>query len=359
MNPPIVAIDARSVGRPHTGDATYWTGLIRGITSLDSNLRYLFFSNAPRPAAIPESDRFQWIELNSHSNRWWSLVRFPLAARRMGARVIHTQYNLSPLVTRGGISTIHDVSFYHEPAWFKPRDRVLLQRFVPASARRASLVITVSEFSRREIEQYISGVTDKVRVVPNACPDELQRMEPGLARIHVRETVGIDGPFLLAVGTRWPRKNLNLAIAAVDSLPEELPHTLAVTGKAGWGDEVEGCRAKLTGYVDDRTLSALYSAAELYLAPARYEGFGITLLEAFRAGCPVLASDIPAHREVGATAAAYAPDNDGPAWTKAIRSLLSHADQRATLRNAGFEREAKFTWRDAATATEAVYRELL
>lgn len=359
MNPPIIAIDARSVGRPHTGDATYWTGLIRGLASLDSNLRYLFFSNAPKPSVIPESERFRWIELHSHSDRWWSLVRFPLVARRMGAQIVHTQYNLSPLVVRGGISTIHDVSFYHRPEWFKPRDRVLLQRFVPASARRAGRVITVSEFSKGEIMRYISGLGDKVRVVHNACPDELQRLAPDEARTHVQETLGIEGPFLLTVGTRWPRKNLNLAIAAVDSLPETFPHALAVTGKSGWGDEVEGCRAKVTGYVDEQTLSALYSAAELYLAPARYEGFGITLLEAFRAGCPVLASDIPAHREVGGSAAAYAPDSDGRAWTQAIQRLLESPEERETLREAGFKRDANFTWRDAAEKTEAVYRELL
>lgn len=359
MISPIVAIDARSVGRAHTGDATYWTGLIRGWMKFDSDLRYLLFSNAPKPEWIPESDLFRWIELHSRSDRWWSLVRFPLAARRMGARIIHVQYNLSPLVAKGGVTTIHDVSFYHEPEWFKPRDRVLLQRFVPPSARRAGRVITVSEFSKQEIAKYISGVVDKTRVVHNACPDEIRPMERSAAQSLVRERLELESPYLLTVGTRWPRKNLNLAIQAAEHLPASLPHRLAVTGKAGWGDEASGSRVLTTGYVDSDLLSALYSGADLYLAPARYEGFGITLLEAFRAGCPVLASDIPAHREVAGDAAVYAADDDREAWTHAAAELLGDEPRRQKLIEAGRVRESHFTWEQAARATEAVYRELL
>lgn len=359
MKPTFVALDARSVGRPHTGDATYWTGLIRGLTRFDSDLRYLLFSNAPKPAEIPSTDRFRWIELTSRSDRWWSLVRFPLAARRLGARAFHVQYNLSPLIRRGGITTIHDVSFFHEPEWFRPRDRMLLQRFVPASAHRANRVVTVSQFSKSEIERYIPGLGDKVRVVPNACPDEIQAIDVASARQRLRDQLGLDGPYLLTVGTRWPRKNLNLAVEAVDALPESIAPRLVVTGKAGWGDERSSSRATSTGYVNDTTLSALYSAASLYLAPARYEGFGITLLEAFRAGCPVLASDIPAHREVGGEAAAYAVDNDPAAWQTAITQLMRDEDRRQKLVEAGRARESAFSWIDAAQQTEAVYREVV
>jgi len=359
MKPTFVALDARSVGRPHTGDATYWTGLIRGLTRFDSDLRYLLFSNAPKPAEIPSNDRFRWIELPSRSERWWSLVQFPLAARRLGARVVHVQYNLSPLVRHGGISTIHDVSFFHEPEWFRPRDRMLLQRFVPASAHRAGRVITVSQFSKSEIDRYIPGLGDKVRIVYNACPDEIQAMEIESARQLLRDQLGIEGPYLLTVGTRWPRKNLNLAIAAVDALPVSVAPRLVVTGKAGWGEERASTRATATGYVDNQVLCALYSAASLYLAPARYEGFGITLLEAFRAGCPVLASDIPAHREVGGDAAVYAGDNAAAAWQSAIAELMSDEHRRQQLVTAGRSRESNFSWIDAARQTEAVYRELV
>lgn len=359
MKSPYVAIDARSVGRNHTGDTTYWTGLIRGLAQLDSDLCYLLFSNAPAPPEIPENERFRWIVLPSHSARWWSLFRFPLTARRMGARVIHTQYNLSPLVTSGGITTIHDVSFYHEPSWFKPRDRVLLQRFVPASARRASKVFTVSEFSKREILKYIPGLDGRVVVTYNAGSDHVRAVPKDEAKSRIATELGLDVPYLLTVGTRWPRKNMNLALRAVDRLCDSLPHRLVVTGKAGWGDEDASPRAQITGFVSDDLLSALYSAADLYLAPALYEGFGITLLEAFHCGCPVIASANGAHEEVAGSAALIENTWQPAQWALAIENLLGDSSKLDEMRRAGFERAGRFTWRDSAQKAEQVYREVL
>lgn len=359
MKPPIVAIDARSIGKNHTGDTTYWTGLVRGLSQLDSNLTYLLFSNAPAPPGIPVSERFQWMELTSHSDRWWSLFRFPLVARRMGARVIHSQYNLSPLISHGGVTTIHDVSFYHQPDWFQPRDRLLLQRFVPPSARRAEIVLTVSEFSKREIGKYITGLEQKIVVTPNACPNEVQPVEKSVAKARVQDALGIDGPFVMTVGTRWPRKNLNLALQAMDLLDLSFPHRLVVTGKQGWGEEVRCARAITPGYVEEGLLNSLYCAADLFLAPSLYEGFGITLLEAFRCGCPVLASANGAHEEVAEDAAAIESSWEPADWARRIEGLLENQPALDSLRGKGVEREKAFTWTETARLTEAAYRHIL
>src|SRR5579885_1319148 len=113
--PPQIAIDARLVGGQSTGDSTYWLGLLTGLSRINTNFRFLLFSNAPRPPGIPESPAFQWVRLPSRNSRWWSLVRFPLLARRMNADALHTQYSLSPLAGSIGITTIHDVSFFIGP----------------------------------------------------------------------------------------------------------------------------------------------------------------------------------------------------------------------------------------------------
>ncbi len=355
MKTPLVALDVRTIGKDQTGDTTYWTGLVRGLSRLDSEVRYLLFSNAPRPPEIPESDRFQWVELHSHRERWWSLFRFPLVAKRMGARAFHVQYNLSPLITHGGITTIHDVSFYHNAEWFRPQDRLVLQRFVPASARRADRVLTVSEFSRREINRYISGVSDKVVVVPNACSEQVHQVADPTP---VLKELGINGPYVLTVGTRWPRKNLQTVVDAVERLPDSLPHKLVVTGKPGWDEGAPGKRTLQTGFVSQEQLCALYSAADLYLAPSHYEGFGITLLEAFTCGCPVLASANGAHEEVAGEAAAFVPPSQGGAWTSAMEGLLNDPTRRSNLRELGSERAKMFNWDKSATMIEQVYREV-
>jgi glycosyltransferase involved in cell wall biosynthesis len=352
----IVAIDARSIGRAHTGDATYWTGLVSGLAELDTNLRLLLFSNGPKPPGIP--DHLEWIEIPSRRERWWSLVRFPLKARRMGARVIHTQYNLSPLSGRGGVTTIHDVSFFVGPEWFRPVDRMLLQRFVPRSARRAARVLTVSEASRRDIAKFMPDIQEKVRVTPLALNPRMQPVPPEEADRIVTDELGLQRPFLLTVGTSWPRKNTRLAVEACDLLPENLG-PLAVTGKSGWGDHAPSSRAIRLGYVEDRQLSALYQSASLYLAPALYEGFGLTLLEAFAGGCPVLCSDIAAHREVAGDAAEFASGWTPSEWAEQIQRTLEDSSKLDALRERGRERLIGFSWAQTARLTEAVYREIL
>lgn len=356
---PLVAIDARLVSGSSTGDSTYWTGLLRALLRRAPEFKFLFLSNAKRPAEIPETPNSEWIEVGGANSRWWSLVRFPLAARRLGAHALHTQYTLSPLAGRRAVTTIHDVSFLIGPEWFRAKDRVLLTRLVGPSARRAARVITVSETSRSDIVRLLHLPPGKVVATPLAASESIERMETSAARSLVSTDFGLTGPFCLTVGTRWPRKNMQLAIAAVEGLGESLPHRLALTGKAGWGEGELGSRTVPLGYVGERQLSALYSCADVFLAPSHYEGFGLTLLEAFRCGCPVLASVGGSHPEVAGDAARLVPEWDAGAWSQALRDLLGDSSNLAELRRRGPPRAASFTWDETARLTANVYREVL
>ena len=354
----IVALDARLIGGQSTGDSTYWTGLLHGLQALDSQIQYLLFTNGSPPEEIPDCDRFRWISVPSRRNRWWSLFRFPLSARRMGASAIHTQYNLSPLAGTSGITTVHDVSFYVGPEWFRPRDRLLLSRFVPASCRRAARILTVSETSKREIAANVPDVQEKIRVTHPAAGLGIKAMHPNRAREIIRE-MGVLRPYILTVGTRWPRKNMGLAVAACELLPESLPHRLVLTGKSGWGEQEAGARTQSVGYVTDEQLTALYSCADLYLAPSRHEGFGITALEAMRCGCPVLASTGGALPEAVGKAGELEPSWEPEAWAARMALLLGDSSKLQRLREAGLARERTFTWEETARRTESVYREVL
>ncbi|MEJ5171498.1 MAG: glycosyltransferase family 1 protein, partial [Fimbriimonadales bacterium] len=344
-------MDVRLVQRASTGDSTYWLGLLHGLCRIDAPLELLLFSNAPQPTGIPMPAEARWIELPYGNDRWWSLAAFPLAARRCGAEVLHTQYALSPLAGWRGVTTIHDVSFFIEPAWFRPKDRFLLRRLVPLAARWAARVITVSETSRSDLERFLPSARGKVRVVPNAPHPDLRAVQSRLARDLVARRFGLQGPYLLTVGTRWPRKNLALAMQAAELLPNDLPHSLVLTGKAGWGDEPLGPRCRPVGYVDLDELAALYTAADLYLAPSRYEGFGITILEAFLCGCPVLCSSGGAQPEVAGEAAEVLASWRPEDWAAAIRSLLADSSKLERMRREGRRRAAEFRWEDAARMT--------
>ncbi|HVL38924.1 MAG TPA: glycosyltransferase family 1 protein [Fimbriimonadaceae bacterium] len=352
-----IGIDARLVGGSSTGDSTYWTGLLHGLSKLSPDAEFLLYTNAAQPAEIPSHPSFRWNVLPGRSGRWWSFVQFPLRARADGCDVIHTQYALSPLVGRRGVTTIHDVSFRIGPHWFRTKDRFLLNALVPRAARRARKVITVSETSKKDLVSHLGLEPAKIAVTPLAPSHKLKNVpstqaEPMLAELGVRR------PYLLSVGTRWPRKNMRLAVEAVDLLPADLPHRLVLTGKSGWGESGNSSRLQTIGYVEERLLAALYSSADLYLAPSHYEGFGLTILEAFTCGCPVLCSVGGAQAEVAGDAAHVLAEEEPEAWAGAMKDLLTDSSKLQSMREKGLLRVGQFSWTETATRTLQVYREV-
>jgi glycosyltransferase involved in cell wall biosynthesis len=353
----IAAVDARLIGAQSTGDSSYWAGLIRGFSQIETDARILLLSNTDRPKNIPDAPQFEWIRVDSPTSRLWSLLSFPQAAKKLGAHVVHSQYSLSPLVKRGGVTTIHDVSFFIGPEWFQLKDRLILQNSVPATAKRAAAVITVSETSKAEIEQYIPAARGKTHVTYNALGSNIKEMTDEEAAAIVRDELEVTDPYVLTVGTRWPRKNMQLAAQAVDKLPDAAPQKLVVTGKFGWGDEMLGDRSIPVGYVSDRQLTALYRCADLYLAPSRHEGFGIPLLEAWACDCPVLSSRGGSLPEVAGHAAELEPTYEVDSWSDSIATLLESQERRDELIKKGRVRLGDFSWKETARKTLDIYKE--
>lgn len=353
MSEPLVAIDARLLTERSTGDSTYWRGLVLALSQIESGMRFLLCSNAPRPDWIPDSPHVFWAEVPGRG-RIWSWMSFPKEAERQGAQVVHTQYNISPLVGDKGVTTVHDVSFFIGPEWFTVKDRAILRSMVPASVKRAKRVIAVSETCKSEIERYIPAAKGKVRVTYNALGDTVSPLSAGDAEKIVRHRLGIEGPYLLTVGTRWPRKNMSLAIEAAAMVP----HKLVVAGKAGWGDLAPSGDTVFTGFVSDQELTALYQCASLYLAPSRHEGFGIPLLEAWACDCPVVCSSGGALPEVAGDAAVVMESWEPRDWAEAVRGLLADSGKLGSLRLLGRERLKRFSWEETAKRTVAVYREV-
>jgi glycosyltransferase involved in cell wall biosynthesis len=149
---------------------------------------------------------------------------------------------------------------------------------------------------------------------------------------------------------------MNLAIEAIEQA--DVPHKLVVTGKSGWGEERQSSKLSPTGYVTNPQLSSLYSQADLYLAPSRHEGFGIPVLEAFRCGCPVLASSGGALPETVGNGGLVERSWEPEQWARTIEKLLKDRSTLDDLRRRGYEREKEFSWRETARRTLEVYREV-
>ncbi|MEN3002178.1 MAG: glycosyltransferase family 1 protein [Armatimonadota bacterium] len=366
-----VAIDARLLTGAYTGDRTYWRGLLKAFAELidPSQHRLVLFSTRSVPAnLLPESPLYEPIVIPARSERLWSLWHLPRAAQACGCEVAHVQYTVSPLFRIPVITTIHDVSFLINPRWFPLKDRLLLRWTIPFSCRRAARVLTVSETSRRDILRLLRLPPEKVVATPNGLPDGFYPIEREQAQAWVRQHYRIEPPFLLAVGVLQPRKNWLLAIQAVAYAREwsGLPLKLVLTGKPGWAKrELEWAKRTLvegdwlieTGYVPDEHLVWLYNAAEIFLYPSFYEGFGLPPLEAMACGTPVIASNGGALPEVVASGGVLLPPDQPAQWAHAILILLQNDSYREGVRQRALQRAQMFNWQQTAQKTWQVYEE--
>ena len=304
--------------------------------------------------------------------RLWHRARVPVPVEQFTGPLdcYHALDYVAPRVRHARLLvTVHDLSFLAVPRYAEPSLAAYLGGVVPRVVRRADMVLAVSAFTAREVVERLHIPIERVRVVPNGVEGRFRPYPPGEraeARAAVADLVGsVERPYLLAVGTLEPRKNYPTLLRAYARLRAAgLPHTLVIAGRQGWQfgpifDTVQELR--LAGQVrfgspPDALLPALYNAADAVIAPAWYEGFGLSVLEGMACGVPVVASDIAPHREVAGEAAWYADPGDAAALAEAITAALN-ADETThiTRRAMGLERAATMGWGDAARALLRVY----
>lgn len=265
------------------------------------------------------------------------------------------------------VLTIHDLAFLRHPELVTPASRAYYGR-LPAEARRADHVIAVSEATRADAIETLGLDPDRITAIPHGLDPEF-RPDPSPDDAAIRSRLGVAEPYLLFVGTIEPRKNVGGLIRAFDrarrgGLDPDL--RLVLAGGRGWlSDDVYRAayagpvrsRIIFTGRFADADLPALYRGARALVLPSIDEGFGLPVLEALGCGTPVIASDLPALREVAGDLATFVPVGDEAALAEA---LLAAGDptRRADARARGPARAAGFTWDRAVAATAGVYRRL-
>ena len=330
----LVAIDARAAVRRETG------GVERVAREMAVRLpalrpdRYVVISPRPR--------------LAHRAGHAWEQLALPRLARR--ADLLYCPANLAPLASRRNAVVIHDVAALAHPEWYGRTYGAWQRLVLPALARRARLVLTVSHFARGEIVERLGVPEDSVAVVPNGVSDTFSpSADPGPAR----EALGLDRPYVLTLATRSERKNiaaLGEAAAALRPLGIELVSAGGGRGYLRGGEQPPG---RALGYVPERLLPGLYAGALALAIPSLYEGFGLPCLEAMACGTPVVAADRAALPETCGGAALLADPADGEAFATALVRAATDEAERARLIAAGRERAATFTWRRTAELTDA------
>ena len=309
-------------------------------------------------AALPGGTRMLPIPAGAAIAAWGRLDQ-PDARRWLApAMVVHgTNFVVPPVGGTGGVVTVHDCSFARFPELCSPAVR----RFEAAlrrAVRRGAWVHTPSQFVAEEVKEILG--TDRVVAVPHGVP------RLAMAAAPIVGLVG-DSPFILALGTLEPRKNIARLVEAFGAVSSQHPEvSLLVAGADGPAKPaVEAARqalpmavrrrVHLAGYVDDRVRSALLAKATVFAYPSIYEGFGFPVLEAMAAGTPVVAGDAGAIPEVAGDGALLVDPKDTAALAGALNRALDDHELRATLIRSGRRRAASFSWRTAAAGLTDLY----
>lgn len=300
------------------------------------------------------------------TNLGWTLVGLPRAASRAQVDVLHAPAYTAPLWSRAPVVlTIHDVSYALHPEWYPYRRDWMRRAFYRSSAHAASQIVTVSNFSAREIATAYDIPLDRITIAPLGVDGGFSPGEGESLDLRA----GVATPFVLHVGDLHERRNLGVALEAVIEARRHFgaSSTLALVLAGVDRGVTEGLRAIASnagisdalvhlGTVSEERLRALYRSAAAVVYPSLYEGFGLPVLEAMASGTPVIASHAASIPEVLGTAGVLLDPLDVRGWTDAIVAIVNDEPLRARLREAGLARAGEFTWARTARITLEVYR---
>ena len=347
-----IVINGRFLSRQHTGVDRFAIESIRALDELlvanDPALRRMSFEIvAPKQARAPIGlRRIEFRQVGRLQGHLWEQLELMRALK--GRRLLNL-CNTGPLLVRRQAVVIHDAATVRVPDAYTPAFRLSYRLLMPALGRRADSVMTVSDFSRRELDACWGIAADGVDVVAEGGEHLLR--EPADTTVLERHGLRPDA-YLLAVGSMAPHKNL-LALLRAVSFPSELPIDLVIAGGSNSRifagiDFPVSTRVHRLGYISDRELRALYESALAFVFPSRYEGFGLPPLEAMACGCPVVSSSAASLPEVCGDAALMVDLHDPTALRQAIERIIAEPTLRENLRTAGLRRAAEFGWQRAA-----------
>jgi glycosyltransferase involved in cell wall biosynthesis len=350
-----IGIDATLI-RPDrmTGVERHALSLIRALARLAPS-ELLLFARPDAPPALADLD------LETHVAPLTNRVAvdqawLPLAAARARVDLLHTLAFPTPVLWRGrSAMTVHDATPWLHADTASVGMRLYYGPLYRQALSRAAAVFTVSEASRDDLVRAVRIPRERVHVTPNG-------VEPHF--FDARAPDGPRDPYLLAVGTIEPRKNMGVLLDVLRLLRREgRDLRLVIAGRQGWGQGLPvsdlAPLVRLAGAVPDAELRTLYAGAACFVMPSFYEGFGLPLAEAMAAGAPCVASDIPALREVGGDVVRYADPDAPETFAAAIRAILDDRAGAEARAAAGRERARRFRWEATAEATLRVYRELV
>jgi glycosyltransferase involved in cell wall biosynthesis len=366
-----VGINATFLGTRAAGVETYVRNLIRSLAATDPETEYILYTQSSLPdSLIPETGRMRRVVVPCCRDG----SRVPFAFSRVLAHarldVVHEQTMAPFLFGAPIVVTVHDLYHEHYPQDYPAGALARTRLYAHLTLHRAAAIVTDSEFSKQDIVRCYGIPPHKVTVAHLAADPLFRPIHDARRLAAVRARYGTGERFMLFVGALKPTKNLRTVIEAYVRLrrADATRHRLVLVGgrtawlkedifaaarASGYGDEIV-----FTGYVPDDDLVALYNAADIFVSPSLFEGFGLPPLEAMACGTPVVTSNTTSLPEVVGDAALMVDPLDAEALANAMSAVLADDALRAQLSRQGLERAATFSWEATARTVLGVYRSI-
>jgi glycosyltransferase involved in cell wall biosynthesis len=348
-----IGIDARELVGQVTGVGRYVGGLLHEWASTPTAVKhdFILYANAPLP---PAYSAFESKILPGTSGTWWQQITLAAAVRRDRPDVFFApQYSAPLLLSTPTVVVIYDVSFAAHPQWFRTREGVRLRTLSRLSARRARHVVTISDFSKREIMEHFGVPESRIQVIRPGVPVRA-------TSAHVTRE-----PRVLYVGSIFNRRHvldLIRAFATLARTHRDVSLDIAGDNRTYPFEDVAGAiareqlgdRIRWHRYTTDEELADLYSRARAFAFLSEYEGLGLTPLEALSAGTPPVLYDTAIARESCGDAALYVRRGDAAGLVRALEALLFDDETRSALLLSGQTELARYHWPHAAASTLAL-----
>lgn len=374
----LIGIDARPLEQNQTGVGRYLNNLLENWACSTRHRFVLYFKDRIPAIGILAKPCYEKkiikAPLGISSNAVFQHWLLPREAKKDKIDLLFSPAYLLPIGYKEKTAvTIHDISYEIFPENLSLADRLLLRKISRISAKKATAILTVSNFSKKEIVEYYGVPAGKIFITPLGADRKFldakksRRCETIAAKFHIRNK------FILSIGTIFNRRHTENLISAFAAMAEQTGnYQLVIIGKnhtkpfIDINKKINTVNAKLKrsailhyGSVPGDDLAALYAAAKIMIYLSDYEGFGLPPLEAALAETPVITSDIPAIREVMGDAAIFIKNNaDIDEIKKAIIKIISDDDFRNKLTRRGLERAKLFSWSDCAEKTIGVFESI-
>ncbi len=366
-----IGVDARLLSRPITGIGRYTLEMCRSLLKIPHISLYLY-----SPAPISADIAFDSERVNIRTAHWesgllrqlWSESYLPIWAKMDGVDVFWGPAHRLPRWLPNNIArvvTIHDLVWIYAAETMRPISRMLERCQAPFGVKTADRVVADSQATADAVKKEWPVCSDKLSVIP------LGASRVGdVAPFEVLKRLGITGPYFLFVGTLEPRKNLARLLRAYALLHESLKSRLmlVIAGGKGWGgvniDEIVADlgltkNVRIVGYVDDATLSALYTHAQFLAMPSLYEGFGLPLVEAMVYGTPVLTSNNSSMPEVAGEAGLLVDAGSVGSIKRGLAEMITSPELIKRLTDHAKSNAARFSWDDSAQQLVSVFEKAI